>query len=735
MERLSEREEILISHASRDPFGYLSRRSAEVDFQDVFGGPPRRSGLFEPRRDRGDSLDLFAGRGRRGGFGDEVRGSRRACSGLGEQPVFGETSSPARRRQLGTDFFDDIFQGSDSLGTKERRAELHSFSSAPGSRIVSPNIRSLTPRCDPFTGVSSLPKQLSLGVKFGKGIDNQTLNSPAQGTQNKNDNGVPLLASRAVSTQEDHSVQTFPTYRQSPLSRRFAYSFESTSKVSGSVSFSRESQSRKDKTDSEGQSRSSRFHFSIYKWAGKGVSLMMPSNLKEKSNTGSNRRVLPEIVLQEVEMLSDDEMMPAISRTSDIKEEDQDVKLGNYLIAERAANPVIKEDLLPSKLEPNVIGSGVIEESDIKVEPQQTLLHDSYLTNSPSDTGKEITSTEHGANTSEVNILHDLPAGVGGKQGKTDIIRQAYEIDRVVRDQRDTYDHANANSQANEENNVNHNQTSPSMDYMQDIPIPMEDKMSGRRGKVKVKEFIKIFSQDDPPRPKETRPKQTSEIKNQKPVRKDVRKRKVEKEVSDRASKTVEAKASIRNDKGLTNNPITINQMLQQAEEPYPKIGSDIDMVSNSFLRKNETSAPDSVAEIFYDSGDIAEETHDLKGCLVEQLSEDQNEHLQSEGQQDQFQMSDAKIREWSKGKEGNIRSLLSTLQYILWPESGWRPVPLVDIIEGSSVKKAYQKALLCLHPDKLQQKGAAAHHKYIAEKVFDMLQDAWEQFNSVSVF
>lgn len=59
----------------------------------------------------------------------------------------------------------------------------------------------------------------------------------------------------------------------------------------------------------------------------------------------------------------------------------------------------------------------------------------------------------------------------------------------------------------------------------------------------------------------------------------------------------------------------------------------------------------------------------------------------------------------------------------VLWPDSGWKPVPLVDIIEGNSVKRAYQKALLCLHPDKLQQKGAASHQKYIAEKVFDSLQ------------
>jgi len=106
---------------------------------------------------------------------------------------------------------------------------------------------------------------------------------------------------------------------------------------------------------------------------------------------------------------------------------------------------------------------------------------------------------------------------------------------------------------------------------------------------------------------------------------------------------------------------------------------------------------------------------------------------LQADQEKELIKMSESKIREWSRGKEGNIRSLLSTLQYVLWPESGWKPVPLVDIIEGAAVKKAYQKALLCLHPDKLQQRGAATHQKYIAEKVFDILQESWNEFNSVT--
>ncbi|CAN4080095.1 unnamed protein product [Withania somnifera] len=83
----------------------------------------------------------------------------------------------------------------------------------------------------------------------------------------------------------------------------------------------------------------------------------------------------------------------------------------------------------------------------------------------------------------------------------------------------------------------------------------------------------------------------------------------------------------------------------------------------------------------------------------------------------------DAEVKRWSSGKEGNLRALLSTLQYILGPNSGWQPIPLTEVITSAAVKKAYRKATLCVHPDKLQQRGASIHQKYICEKVFDLLK------------
>lgn len=67
--------------------------------------------------------------------------------------------------------------------------------------------------------------------------------------------------------------------------------------------------------------------------------------------------------------------------------------------------------------------------------------------------------------------------------------------------------------------------------------------------------------------------------------------------------------------------------------------------------------------------------------------------------------------------------TLVMQMLQVLWPECGWQPVSLTDLITAASVKKFYRKATLCIHPDKVQQKGANLQQKYIAEKVFDMLK------------
>ncbi|PKI31685.1 auxilin-related protein 2-like [Punica granatum] len=120
-------------------------------------------------------------------------------------------------------------------------------------------------------------------------------------------------------------------------------------------------------------------------------------------------------------------------------------------------------------------------------------------------------------------------------------------------------------------------------------------------------------------------------------------------------------------------------------------------------------------------------------------LAEKNQRDLQTQREQEErhriAETLDIEIKRWAAGKEGNLRALLSTLQYVLWPECGWQPVSLTDLITGAAVKKVYRKATLCIHPDKVQQKGANLQQKYIAEKVFDLLKEAWNKFNSEELF
>ncbi|XP_057532725.1 auxilin-related protein 2 [Amaranthus tricolor] len=111
-----------------------------------------------------------------------------------------------------------------------------------------------------------------------------------------------------------------------------------------------------------------------------------------------------------------------------------------------------------------------------------------------------------------------------------------------------------------------------------------------------------------------------------------------------------------------------------------------------------------------------------------------QREYEAQQEQEERHRISDAmdvEMKRWAAGKEGNLRALLSSLQLVLAPELGWRPVTLTDLITSSQVKIAYKKAALCVHPDKVQQKGASLEQKFVAEKVFDLLKEAWNKFNT----
>ncbi|XP_073052932.1 uncharacterized protein [Primulina eburnea] len=171
------------------------------------------------------------------------------------------------------------------------------------------------------------------------------------------------------------------------------------------------------------------------------------------------------------------------------------------------------------------------------------------------------------------------------------------------------------------------------------------------------------------------------------------------------------------------NNGVNLNAA-QGKEQECENMNKDEAQVKTPSFRKSFSLE----SKIMEDLDDPFEDDF-----LFQELSDD-NENV-THGEEDcaEKKALDTKILQWSVGKKGNIRSLLANLQCVLWPGNGWIPIPLVDLIEVNAVKRAYQKALLRIHPDKLQQNDATSHHKYTAEKVFDILQEAWDQFNALT--
>ncbi|CAN0922058.1 J domain-containing protein required for chloroplast accumulation response 1 [Linum grandiflorum] len=231
------------------------------------------------------------------------------------------------------------------------------------------------------------------------------------------------------------------------------------------------------------------------------------------------------------------------------------------------------------------------------------------------------------------------------------------------------------------------------------------------KAKGKVKDFVKIFNQDGKP-----------DVKVQRPSKSGKKDRRNSRAMDD--SKLGNEKTNLAPENKDTNLE-TEASYVQTEKQPAKERSS-----SYKPSEAGGTSvAPPEVSDA--SEATLGDQDEPFQVRELSQQTEDEKQ-LPTGDNTEQLLANDGKIRKWCQGKEGNIRSLLSTLQYILWAGSGWKPVALVDIIEGNAVKRTYQRALLCLHPDKLQQKGATGEQKFIAEKVFDILQEAWIHFNSL---
>ncbi|XP_047980795.1 J domain-containing protein required for chloroplast accumulation response 1 [Salvia hispanica] len=646
----------------RREFG--SPETDDMDFKDVFGGPPRRFSMQEVRE--------------RHSFGEP-------SSSAWEKPVFGEE----KRRQRGPDFFDDIFKGS------PRRSDRDG--SSPASRIMSP----FSPKPDALA--SSLPAHLSLPPK----MDLPTFGSQNHG-QNKVDGGGNGLSSwspfsrfsneasgRLGDLMRDEAEPASPPQR--PLSDDEA-----------------EGSPLSDQDPKTVDSIGNQFHFSIYKWAGRGAPVLMPlvlrNNLRSKDSVKCEVSAAAEPEPKSEPLRSE--------RAHDIKSRREKKQHAFEAFYEPKLNTSVKEEQLKSvdqvEKKVHVKISEEVKDEKARAEP---------VAAEPEPLRSEHAHNVKGRREKKQERDHVVEAFYEPKSNTSVKEEQLKSVDQVekkvhvkmseeIKDEKARAQLVDGGSKKAKEKGGNGVDSNNAKAEKTTKLGPAAEVKSGAV-KGKVKDFVQIFNQDAVLRPEAD-------------ARGSRRWGNVGSEASSNQAK-VQEKVDV--DK-KPDAPFKEAENLgrNEAQQFSPRRISR-SARSSSRLRKS------------FSAGSLREDLRMPREKLDDPLEDtfevqelpDDNEADAPDESSEETKAIDAKIRQWSVGKKGNIRSLLSTLQYVLWAESGWKPVPLVDLIESTSVKRAYQKALLRLHPDKLQQKGAAFQHKYIAEKVFDILQEAWDHFNTCS--
>ncbi|GIL97949.1 hypothetical protein Vretimale_3500 [Volvox reticuliferus] len=170
--------------------------------------------------------------------------------------------------------------------------------------------------------------------------------------------------------------------------------------------------------------------------------------------------------------------------------------------------------------------------------------------------------------------------------------------------------------------------------------------------------------------------------------------------------------------------------MLHGSDDEVSAGGPDVDVSGYADLYKGEQGSADEpeVRRRLRAQREAAKHAK-MKAALAEKLAMEAEEAARREEQvtlKDQYK---ADIEAWRNKNKGNIRGLLGSLHTVLWPDSGWAPVSVGDLLEPIQVKRVYMRANLLVHPDKVRQRNGSADQVAIADMVFDVLKEAWNVF------
>ncbi|CAK9178544.1 unnamed protein product [Ilex paraguariensis] len=522
MGRSIQRENVLLGYSPQRSLENPSSsspkslsRNSDIDFNDVFGGPPRRFSIQETHLSFNGEMD------------SERASSCRRWSGLSEKPVFGEENGN-RRRYQGDDFFDDIYGGEETCNSP-RRTDRDAFGSSPGGSLVLSPGSPLPPKAEHFD--TSLPAQFSLPAKLTKAMDYPVFASGNCSPSKYKDriaNGAGHLSSQSASLSRFSSQvipgqielknDDRPYYYQSPLSPELFPCSEDTSNRTQSDLSEKGCNLKKDSTGTNALNNSSQFHFSIYKWAGQGVPLLMPfrgGNITKSKETGktdrsssSNGRIEGDIKngnLRAIESLVLNHSIASDTKPSKIEEENQ-CKESNQNRVEpcRLVEETILDmpELKPHNSDETVenVPDGTIFRGK-KEEKKPHSLPDIGL---PGKTEKGAFMVTKEACKAELKTPSSLLNCDIEEQGDKEITPNSDGKEKGEKMTKVSLSNVDASRlvKKNDGKRINSNRAGVEKANLQGSPITLGDKLGRTEGKGKVKEFVKIFNQEASPKPK-----------------------------------------------------------------------------------------------------------------------------------------------------------------------------------------------------------------------------------------
>lgn len=179
----------------------------------------------------------------------------------------------------------------------------------------------------------------SFSMKFNGGLDSSVPTSPSRHTSNKNDDGISYAYSVPTSPnssmnsflaqgapQQDSTKNPFSWHRY-PFLSRFRSNSGDKKDTSHYVS-SMDSEYEGTPVSLESSIANNNFHFSFYKWGGKGAVLVLPTTAQENAGDIVGVRSFPQVIVQGMDLIDEEDSTSTATGASKSQTDYEDYKSG-----------------------------------------------------------------------------------------------------------------------------------------------------------------------------------------------------------------------------------------------------------------------------------------------------------------------------------------------------------------------------------------------------------------------